>query len=132
MYLFDTSIVSYVFRQHRFAALYEPELESDSPKFVSVQTIGELLTWAERNKWGAAKRGKLRALIASFGPLPIDVATAETYSSLRQDARARGRELSITDSWIMSTALRYDLILVSHDGDMRIGAELGIKTVCRR
>jgi predicted nucleic acid-binding protein len=42
MYIVDTMLISYIFRDDPLALPYQAELESNQPLFMSVQTVGEL------------------------------------------------------------------------------------------
>lgn len=132
MFLFDTSVFSYGFRNHSLAALYESELESGIESFISVQTLEEVSFTAEIRNWGRAKRLGLEKVLSKYAVLPIDTDTARICCTLRAKAQKLGRELSTPDAWIMATAMQYRLTLVAHDGDMLVCRELGIELVCRR
>jgi predicted nucleic acid-binding protein len=131
MYLLDTTIVSFAVRKDPVIERYDTEMQGNDPKFVSVQTIGELLIWAEKRNWGPSRLAKLRAVASKYSILPIDADTAEIYSKVRVGAERLGRSLSSTDAWILSTAIQYELTLVTHDRDMTVGTQLGATVICR-
>jgi predicted nucleic acid-binding protein len=132
MYLFDTSVFSYAFRNHSLAALYEPELESGAASFISVQTLEEIMFTAEIRSWGNVKRVALERVLSRYALLPIDNETARICCNLRAKSQKIGRALSTPDAWIMATAMQYRLTLVAHDSDMTVGRDFGINLVCRR
>lgn len=132
MYIFDTSVFSYGFRNHSFAALYEPEFESGAASFISVQTLEEIMFTAESRQWGTTRRLALEAILARYSLLPIDGETARICAVIRAKGQSLGRELSTPDAWILATAQQYRLTLVAHDSDMIVGRELGIEVICRR
>ena len=90
-----------------------------------------LLIWAEKRNWGPSRLAKLRAVASKYSILPIDAETAEIYSKVRVGAERLGRSLSSTDAWILSTAIQYELTLVTHDCDMTVDTQLGATVICR-
>jgi predicted nucleic acid-binding protein len=64
MYIVDTMLISYIFRDDPLALPYQAELESNQPLFMSVQTVGELYYGAENKGWG-----KLFVMPCSFTSL---------------------------------------------------------------
>jgi predicted nucleic acid-binding protein len=131
MYLFDTMILSYLIRQDPLAALYRSELTSGEPIFVSCQTVGEIRFGAVKINWGPDRIQKALKIVNHFAVLPLDEATATIYGDIRAGASRLGRPLLSQDAWILATAKQYNLILVSHDSDVSVGNEFGIKTIKR-
>ena len=131
MYLFDTMIISYLLRGDPLAALYRAELDSNGPMSISCQTVGEILYGAAQKRWGASKRAKVDRLMLRFTVLPIDMATAAIYGEIRAGADKLGRPLESQDAWIMATAKQRGLTLVTHDGDMQVGAQVGVDITSR-
>jgi predicted nucleic acid-binding protein len=104
--------------------LYLSEMESDEPLFISVQTYGEIMAGVETENWGEKRQQFLETyLITEFSLLSIDKETASIYSIIRSLSARLGKSLTVPDSWIAATAKQYDLVLVSHDGDMRVASE---------
>lgn len=131
MFLFDTSIVSSVFRKDLIARLYHGELAAASASYLSAQTLGETFVGANLARWGTERRRRMHLVLGRFVALSIDTETAQVLAELVSAARDLGRPLSPQDAWIMATAKQYMLTLFSHDADMRIGEVLGVKVVCR-
>jgi len=131
MYLFDTSIFSYLFRNDRVIGEYADELERDTRLFLSVQTVGELRVGASSRRWGSKRQEQLHNFIATFTVLPITDATTSHYCEIIVSAKRSGQALTVADAWIMATARQFGLTLVSHDRDMKIGEKMGIVVICR-
>lgn len=131
MYILDTVLVSYIFREDSRAQLYAAEIESDGPLYISCQSIAELYYGAESDGWGMSKRQKLTALLGEFVMLLHDEETAKCYATIRAGGKRLGRVFSPQDNWILANAKQYGLVLLSHDKDMMVGEELGIEVICR-
>ncbi len=129
MYIFDTMILSYLIRHDPLAALYRGELTSGEPIFISCQTVGEIRYGAVKKNWGPEKIKKALRIVSQFAVLPIDETTANFYGDIRAGADKLGRSLHSQDAWILATAKQYKLTLVSHDGDVDVGEELGVNVV---
>jgi predicted nucleic acid-binding protein len=88
---------------------------------------------AELDGWGSKRRTALYSLIeSSYTILPIDLKTSACYVQLMAGSAARGRHLSDPDAWIAATAMQYGMTLLTHDGDMKVADEFGVRVICRR
>ena len=131
MYLVDTSIVSFSFRTDPLLQLYEDELNSGAPLLASAQTVTEIFVGMLSKGWGTKQRTRMDQTLARFAILAMDQETARICAEVIIGAQAAGRPLELGDAWILATARRYSLIVVTHDRDMTVGELLGIKVVCR-
>ena len=131
MYLLDTSIASFSFRVDPLLQLYNDELESGAPLFISAQTVAEIFFGMALKSWGAKKRTRMDETLARFAVLPMDNETAKVFADVMMSSRVLGRRLNIEDAWIVSTARQYGLLLLTHDPDMSIGDQFGVKVICR-
>jgi tRNA(fMet)-specific endonuclease VapC len=129
MFIFDTMILSYLIRRDPLAALYSGELTNGEPIFISCQTVGEIHYGAAKKNRGTERIKKALSVVSQFAVLPIDETTANFYGDIRAGADKLGRPLNSQDAWILANAKQYNWILVSHDGDVDVGTELGIKIV---
>jgi len=55
------------------------------------------------------------ALIRQSNVLAVDQGTAEVYSQVREELRAKGRPIPENDVWIAALALQHQLSVVSRD-----------------
>lgn len=131
MFIADTSIVSYCYKNNPISSLYAAELNSGAKIFISVQTWEEMIFGAVLDGWGEKRLSQLRTLLSSFALLPVDQETAEICADIRAKSVRLGKALGTADAWIIATAVQYDLTLLAHDRDMVVCNDLGIKIVCR-
>jgi len=133
-YLLDTNIaINFVRNSPLFETINDNLnlLTGEHLILISEVSIGELLSIAKRNKWGAKKINRLEAFLQSTDPIPISYpdiheayATIDAYSqshhptlSLPQGMTARN--MGKNDVWIAATAhiLRATLVTTDKDFD---------------
>lgn len=88
------------------AAMYQPIILG-RPAFISFQTAAELRYGALRRNWGASRMRKLEARIAKAETVHSGPELVLVYARLR------------ADRWIVATAIRLAIPLVSNDGIFR-------------
>ena len=128
LYLLDTNILIYIIRGKRQFFFETYGLDNPSNQVVySVVTIGELRSFAVRNKWGIAKCQMMENLLLEFGA--IDVNTNSILNKYAEiDAFSKGklenRPLSISsrtmgknDIWIAATTSVLNATLLTTDND---------------
>jgi len=82
---------------------------------LSFVTVGELLFWAEKKKWGTRKVADLHTRLRSAVIVPYDLALCETYARLKAKLVASGRGVPDNDLWIAASAVRHSIPLVSNN-----------------
>lgn len=104
-----------------------------SALFVGDPALGQLLAGGERHHLPAIVIGEYRygllgsrhrdhlqklldTLIQESVVLPVDAATAESYSLVRDELRRKGRPIPENDIWIAALARQHGQTLVSRDG----------------
>ncbi len=112
----DTDVVSYLFKNHPIATLYDADLLNHT-LVVSFMTVAELERWAIQSKWGDARRNRLNWFLQPFTILAYDRALCTKWAEVMVEAQARGFRIEGADAWIAATALLYDLPLVTHNRD---------------
>jgi len=130
MYLLDTTIFSYMLRDDSRLDLYNEDLKSEGPFYISAMTVYELYTGAEIDRWGAKRRAEMERHVEQFTVLPMDQSLGKIYAQVFAAARTLGCELHVADALIVATAKRFELKLVTHDRDMLIADNFGIKVIC--
>lgn len=81
-----------------------------------VIVIGEYRYGLLRSRFRSHLEGLLEILIRESFILPVDEATAETYSHVREELRQKGRPIPENDLWIAALALQHRQPVVSRDG----------------
>jgi predicted nucleic acid-binding protein len=110
--LLDTNIVSYVLNGHTLARVYRPHT-AGYDLAISFQTAGELFEGAALAGWGAARWGRLEALLATMILLDGTADVAARWAEVR--AARHARPIGAADAWIAATALAHGLELVTHN-----------------
>jgi len=89
---------------------------------------------AEHNNRSSGRRRELDQFLRKFVVVPADAELSVTWAQAMARARAFGKRLETADAWIVATALRHGLPLVTHDRDQFVLEELGgrvITTLCK-
>lgn len=84
---------------------------------LSFQSVAELWEWAESNSWGVEKRASLETLIHRFLVIPFDFELAQVWARVMSASRKEGRRFEAGDCWIASTAVQWQIPLLTHDHD---------------
>lgn len=112
--LVDTDVVSFIFKQDSRAANYAKILQGNQLA-LSFMTVAELFQWAAIRKWGEARTQQLEQTLTSYLVIPVDIELCRCWGNLRAELQAMGKPIFAQDAWIAATALRYDLVLVTHN-----------------
>jgi predicted nucleic acid-binding protein len=121
-YLPDTNILSAYLKQDRAVRLRLPEVDY----FLSIIVLGELYRWAFLSR-SSEPLETVRGLAEITQIVPVDHSVTERYGRITADAVMSGASVSSNDFWIAAQALRYDLTIVTRDGDF--GRIPGLKLV---
>jgi tRNA(fMet)-specific endonuclease VapC len=117
--LVDTDVVSFLFKNHPIAKLYDPDLIGHT-LVLSFMTVAELDRWVVQRNWGETRRNWLNRYLEPFVILPYNRSLCMKWAEVTVAAQARGFRIEVADAWIAATALLYDLPLVTHNrGDYR-------------
>jgi tRNA(fMet)-specific endonuclease VapC len=114
MVLLDTNIVSYLFKGDTRATAYSPHLLNQELA-ISMMTVAELFQWAGMRDWGNARIAELETLLQSYTILPDDMETCRKWAEVRVERYKLGHPIAPQDAWIAATALRYGLVLITHN-----------------
>ncbi len=102
-------------------------LQRSKPSEVAISAVT-----AMELRYGAARRQspKLTAAVEAFlndvSVLAFDAESAERAGVMRATMEAKGLNIALADCQIASTALAYDLTLVTNDGDLKRVPELKV------
>jgi len=123
-YALDTGVVLNLVRGKELGTRIDREFgltRSMRLHTVSIVTHGELKVLADRNEWGAEKRGVLAIALDNLVTLNIESeALVDAYVEVDRACRTAiggGRVLGQNDMWIAATALLSGLPLITTDRD---------------
>lgn len=91
-----------------------------------IVVLTELLFGAAKSGRPAANRARIEAFASRVTLLPLTVAIAERYASVRLAAERRGRPKSDFDLVIACTALEQGAVLLTHDDALKDGTIDGL------
>jgi tRNA(fMet)-specific endonuclease VapC len=112
--LIDTDIASFIFKGSDYADPYLPLL-SGHELALSFMTVAELFQWAIFRQWGDRRLSQLEQYLSNYLVIPVDQLLCRKWAQVRSDRQSVGRPISPQDAWIAATALRHDLLLVTHN-----------------
>lgn len=87
---------------------------------ISVATIAELHAGVLMAKDAPTRSRRLLTLARAertLSVIPIDTEIARVFASIFSEARRKGLRPKTMDMWIAATAVRYGLVLYTHDRD---------------
>ncbi len=130
-YLLDTGIlIHYVRQSHLYQTIETTEklTEQDCIPFISVVTMGEILSFGIQHNWGKPKLQALKTLFNKLVVLDInsnDDKLLEAYSEIDSYSKNKlihnklGRSITMgkNDLWIASSARVANATLLTIDGD---------------
>jgi len=131
-YLLDTNIaINFVRNSPLFETINDNLnlLTGEHLILISEVTIGELLSIAKRNKWGAKKINRLEAFLQSTDPIlisypdiheayaDIDAYSQSKHPTLSLPQGMTARNMGKNDVWIAATAYVLRATLVTTDKD---------------
>jgi tRNA(fMet)-specific endonuclease VapC len=107
----DTSVVSYLFKNHSLAPQYRDVLEGKLLG-ISFMSLGELYRWPLERNWGDVRIKALQRHLHSYVVLPSDESVCWAWARIMAQ---KGRPTDSADAWIAATALRHASPLVTHN-----------------
>jgi len=130
-YLLDTGILVHYVRQSSLYLTIESNeklTEQDCINFISVVTMGEILSFGVQQNWGQPKLQTLRNLFSKLVVLDInsnDEKLLETYAEIDSYSKNKlltdklGRSITMgkNDLWIAATSKAANATLLTIDGD---------------
>ena len=114
MYLLDTDTVIYVLKGNA-AVKANLRHHYSSPMHLSVITLMELYYGAYKSQKVAGNLAKIKVLESSMSIFPLDKEVAEIFGLQKSWLQKNGLPLDDFDLAIASTALAYNLVLVTNN-----------------
>lgn len=125
-FLVDTDICSAHLREnHRVSGRFQ---QHSGSIYVSVITVGELLSWAFRLSTPAKYRIAVEELLSDLIVLNLDGEIARRFAIIRSVLLDQSKPAPPTDLFIAATALEHGLALVTHN-TRHFGSVPGIRLV---
>jgi len=115
--LLDTSVASLLHPKKKGSILrekYDPHMRGQTLA-LSFQSVAELWSWAETNKWGEKARQGLDAFIRRFLVILYDFMLAQVWAKVMEASKTEGRRFESGDCWIAATAVHRSIPLLVHD-----------------
>lgn len=84
---------------------------------ISAPTVGELVHGAAKSGRVTENMAQIDFLLAEIEVLPYDAEAARLFGALKADLERQGRRIPDLDLQIASIALRYSVVLVTHNQD---------------
>jgi predicted nucleic acid-binding protein len=123
----DTDVVSFVFKGHPIAILYDPEL-AGRVVLISFMTVAELERWALQYRWSESRIHWLHLYLERFTVVPSSPDLCRKWAEVTVACRSVGQRIECADAWIAATAPLYDALLVTHNGGDYLGVS-GLKVI---
>ena len=119
-YLLDTNVVIALVRGNELGryldATYGLSAPGTDPE-VSIVTVGELVAFAGKAAWGAAKWAALAQRLTTLTAHDVDAQFVTAYGEIDTASHAIGHKMGKNDIWIAATARVRNLTLLTTDKD---------------
>jgi predicted nucleic acid-binding protein len=110
----DTNVLSYILKGDTRAAAYAPHLDGHVGA-ISFTTVAELELWAEIASWGPARQEALASHLLRYVVHLPDLPDCRVWARLSASARSAGMPIGPSDARIATTAVIYDVPLLTHN-----------------
>jgi len=119
MIILDTNVISETMRVRPSPAVMHWLEKCEEALAITTITLGELLTGVRLLPQGKRRTGLMAAieevLLRLAVSLPYDEAAARIYAAMREQARARGRGLSVEDGMIAAICAAHGASLATRN-----------------
>ena len=112
-FLLDTDVCSAYLKGH--PAIFNRFLQHTGGLALSVISLGELCTWAARGGPHTARMRGIEDMLAVVRVLDVTPDVARTFGIVRGGLLDQGKSIASADAFIASTAIVYNLTLVTHN-----------------
>src|SRR5258705_12018600 len=89
----DTDVVSFLFKNHLLAPVYQAILAGRSLA-VSLITLAEIEYGMTAKNWGATRRELMYRFLARFTPLLPNIETASAWARIKSGCEKKGRPIT--------------------------------------
>ena len=123
-YLIDTNI-AILFLNNREPVV--KKIIASEQIFLCPIVAGELLYGARKSALARKNLHRYEDFINSIPSLPVDISTANHYSSIKDRLRSKGTPIPENDIWIAAVALQHQLVLASDDNHFDVIENLHVE-----
>jgi tRNA(fMet)-specific endonuclease VapC len=129
-YILDTNVLVHTLRNSDTFQRIETQLDpygANHETLISTVSIGELYSLAKRNRWGTNLLEKVKLLLETIAPIPVDgddlmeaYSDIDAFSQGKHPVLALGRSavnMGKNDLWIAATATVFQATLLTTDKD---------------
>lgn len=120
--LLDTDVLSFLLKRDTRADLYRPHLVGKIPA-LSFMTVAQIYQWVLLRSWGEGRRAELETTLRNYVVIPFDNRLCRLWAEVSVHRQRIGRQISCSDAWIAATALRFNIPLITHNGNDFTGIE---------
>lgn len=131
IYILDSNILLHIIRNNQVidAELKKVGIYNTANAFISIVSVGELLSISKQNNWGYSKQQLFEGLIKTFQPIPIQSRVLlEVYAEIDAFSRSKlssqplpkgqtARTMGKNDLWIAATTHLSNASLITTDND---------------
>jgi len=110
----DTDVATYLHKKVSRARLFRSHLIGRE-WVISFMTVAELDEWAERRRWGEARRERLEKHLQRFAVYFADRHLCRLWAEVRVGAERQGRPIDKADAWVAATAVGLGVPLVTNN-----------------
>lgn len=119
-YLFDTNVILSWVRGNALGQFLDTTYHLSGPASgpdVSIVTVGELLAFGSKARWGLTKWNELARVLALLTVHDVDYQFVEAYGEIDAASHAAGYKMGKNDLWLAATARVLGLTLLTTDKD---------------
>ena len=130
IFVLDTNILVHTLRNSPIFQQLDKQFDpygSQNIAIISAVTIGELYSFAKRNRWGITKMYKVQEILTKVRAIAVEgewlmesYADIDAYSQSNHPTMTlsgSARKMSKNDLWIAATACVFESTLLTTDGD---------------
>lgn len=132
-YLLDTNILVHLIRGDETGKRIDERFGLRENRLVcaiSVVTVGEMLSLAQRREWGANKMQTLEKILGQLLQIDLgDRSILEAYAAIDNFSKDRTHDMGKNDIWIAATAKATGYTLLTNDKDFQHLHDIQIKCI---
>ena len=112
--LLDTDVASFLFKNSRYAKPFRPHIKGKRLALAFV-SVAELYKWTLKRQWSRRKTARLETALRRYLIIPYDRDLAWAWARVVATCESAGKPIAPSDGWVAAAALRYDVVLATHN-----------------